>query len=43
VPLAATGYRSLPGNCWKNETLPSLAFGQKESPGPLAHKLTDAS
>lgn len=29
VPLAATGYTSLSGNCWKNETLPSLAFGLK--------------
>jgi hypothetical protein len=29
VPLVATGYSSLSGNCWKNETLPSLAFGLK--------------
>jgi hypothetical protein len=29
VPLAATGYSSLSRNCWKNETLPSLAFGLK--------------
>ncbi|PHV12055.1 hypothetical protein CSQ89_07850 [Chitinimonas sp. BJB300] len=25
--LASTGYHSLFDNCWKNETLPSLAFG----------------
>lgn len=29
VPLAATGYADLYGNCLKNETLPSLAFGMK--------------
>lgn len=29
VPLASTGYTDLFGNCWKNETLPSLAFGMK--------------
>ena len=29
TPLASTGYTDLFGNCWKNETLPSLAFGMK--------------
>lgn len=29
VPLATTGYSDLFGNCMKNETLPSLAFGKK--------------
>ncbi|WP_185642970.1 hypothetical protein, partial [Burkholderia cenocepacia] len=29
VPLATTGYADLFGNCLKNETLPSLAFGMK--------------
>ena len=29
VPLAKTGYTDLYGNCLKNETLPSLAFGMK--------------
>lgn len=29
VPLAGTGYTDLYGNCHKNETLPSLAFGMK--------------
>ncbi|WP_221176734.1 hypothetical protein [Ralstonia pseudosolanacearum] len=29
VPLASTGYADLYGNCLKNETLPSLAFGMK--------------
>lgn len=29
VPLASTGYDDLYGNCLKNETLPSLAFGMK--------------
>jgi hypothetical protein len=29
VTLAATGYSTLSGNCLKNETLPSLAFGMK--------------
>lgn len=29
VPLASTGYVDLFGNCMKNETLPSLAFGLK--------------
>lgn len=29
VPMAATGYTDLYGNCFKNETLPSLAFGMK--------------
>lgn len=29
VPLARTGYTDLFGNCIKNETLPSLAFGMK--------------
>lgn len=29
VPLASTGYTDLYGNCLKNETLPSLAFGMK--------------
>ncbi|MDF3884683.1 hypothetical protein, partial [Cupriavidus basilensis] len=29
VPLATTGYADLHGNCLKNETLPSLAFGMK--------------
>ena len=29
VPLAATGYDDLYGNCLANETLPSLAFGLK--------------
>ncbi len=29
VPLASTGYSSLSGNCLKNQTLPSLAFGMK--------------
>lgn len=29
VPLASTGYADLYGNCVKNETLPSLAFGLK--------------
>lgn len=29
VPMARTGYTSLYGNCWNNETLPSLAFGMK--------------
>jgi hypothetical protein len=29
VPLATTGYTDLYGNCMKNETLPSLAFGLK--------------
>lgn len=29
VPLATTGYTDLYGNCLKNETLPSLAFGMK--------------
>jgi hypothetical protein len=29
VPLASTGYHDLFGNCWANETLPSLAFGMK--------------
>lgn len=29
VPMAATGYLDLYGNCIKNETLPSLAFGMK--------------
>ncbi len=28
-PLASTGYTTLEGNCIKNETLPSLAFGMK--------------
>lgn len=28
-PLPGTGYVDLYGNCWKNETLPSLAFGMK--------------
>lgn len=27
--LPGTGYTDLYGNCWKNETLPSLAFGMK--------------
>lgn len=27
--LPKTGYTDLFGNCWKNETLPSLAFGMK--------------
>lgn len=35
VPLAATGYDDLYGNCMVNETLPSLAFGMKScSLGP---------
>lgn len=29
VPMASTGYADLFGNCIKNETLPSLAFGMK--------------
>lgn len=29
APLASTGYSDLYGNCLKNETLPSLAFGLK--------------
>lgn len=29
IPLASTGYADLYGNCLKNETLPSLAFGMK--------------
>ena len=29
IPMAATGYTDLYGNCFKNETLPSLAFGKK--------------
>lgn len=29
VPQASTGYTDLYGNCMKNETLPSLAFGMK--------------
>lgn len=29
VPLPSTGYSDLYGNCMKNETLPSLAFGMK--------------
>lgn len=29
VPLPSTGYADLFGNCMKNETLPSLAFGLK--------------
>jgi len=29
VPLPSTGYSDLYGNCMKNETLPSLAFGLK--------------
>lgn len=29
VPLRSTGYVDLYGNCMKNETLPSLAFGMK--------------
>lgn len=29
VPLVSTGYNDLYGNCMKNETLPSLAFGKK--------------
>ncbi|MFH0134878.1 hypothetical protein ACGLHS_32015 [Variovorax sp. VaC1] len=29
VPMASTGYADLYGNCIKNETLPSLAFGMK--------------
>ncbi|HCF2447047.1 TPA: hypothetical protein NIA45_004716 [Pseudomonas aeruginosa] len=29
VPMEATGYTDLYGNCFKNETLPSLAFGLK--------------
>jgi hypothetical protein len=29
VPLPTTGYGDLYGNCWANETLPSLAFGLK--------------
>lgn len=29
VPQASTGYADLYGNCLKNETLPSLAFGMK--------------
>lgn len=29
VPLASTGYDDLYGNCLKNATLPSLAFGMK--------------
>lgn len=29
TPLASTGYVDLYGNCVKNETLPSLAFGMK--------------
>lgn len=29
VPMAATGYTDLYGNCMANETLPSLAFGMK--------------
>lgn len=29
VPMASTGYTDLYGNCFKNETLPSLAFGMK--------------
>lgn len=29
VPMASTGYTDLYGNCIKNETLPSLAFGLK--------------
>lgn len=29
VPMASTGYTDLYGNCLKNETLPSLAFGLK--------------
>ncbi|WP_199758669.1 hypothetical protein [Aquabacterium soli] len=29
VPMASTGYADLLGNCLKNETLPSLAFGMK--------------
>lgn len=29
VPLQSTGYTDLYGNCMKNETLPSLAFGLK--------------
>lgn len=29
VTLASTGYTDLFGNCMKNETLPSLAFGMK--------------
>lgn len=29
VPMASTGYTDLYGNCFKNETLPSLAFGLK--------------
>jgi hypothetical protein len=29
VPMATTGYHDLYGNCWSNETLPSLAFGMK--------------
>lgn len=28
-PMASTGYTTLEGNCLKNETLPSLAFGMK--------------
>lgn len=29
VPLPSTGYTDLYGNCYKNQTLPSLAFGLK--------------
>ena len=29
VPMASTGYVDLYGNCLKNETLPSLAYGMK--------------
>jgi len=29
IPLESTGYTDLEGNCVKNETLPSLAFGMK--------------
>lgn len=29
VTLGSTGYADLYGNCWVNETLPSLAFGMK--------------
>jgi hypothetical protein len=29
IPLASTGYLDLYGNCMKNQTLPSLAFGLK--------------
>ncbi len=29
IPLASTNYTDLYGNCWSNQTLPSLAFGMK--------------